>query len=43
MPIKALVVGLRLLRKECCGASVLEVMGVADATRYAGKTSDVFG
>jgi hypothetical protein len=43
MPIKALVVALGLLRKECCGASVVGVVGVADTTRYAGTTSDVFG
>ena len=38
MPIKALVVGLGLLRKECCGASVV---GVADATRDADTASVV--
>jgi len=40
MPIKATDVAVGLLRKECCGASVV---GVADATKYAGTTSDVFG
>ena len=44
MPIKALVVGLGLLRKECCDASaigVVGVVGVTDATRDADTASVV--
>ena len=41
MPIKALVVGLGLLRKECCDASAMGVVGVTDATRDADTASVV--